>query len=142
MTVVVLESSRLEGAAQVFLREADIEVRTQRGSGPGGQHRNKTDSCVIMRHRPTGIEARADLRSQLDSRRAARQVLEARVRAHFEGLDRSRLSQERKSLSGCGARGDKVRTYRVMDDRVTDQRTGRKAPLQKILQGRLDLLWS
>lgn len=35
--------------------EHDVEVQFFRGSGPGGQHRNKTESGVRLTHVPTGI---------------------------------------------------------------------------------------
>lgn len=33
-----------------------------RGSGPGGRHRNSTDSRIVIRHTPTGVETHADER--------------------------------------------------------------------------------
>ena len=36
----------------------DIEIRTTRGSGPGGQHKNTSDTAVVATHIPTGITAR------------------------------------------------------------------------------------
>src|SRR3954470_14562829 len=51
---------------------AQCEMQTHRGSGPGGQHRNKTDSAVRLVHRPTGVVAEGkDQRSQLSNIRAA-----------------------------------------------------------------------
>lgn len=47
-------------------------LRTQRRSGPGGQHRNKTSSGVFLQHQPTGIVAEAtERRSQADNRAVA-----------------------------------------------------------------------
>lgn len=49
-------------------------------SGPGGQHRNKTESAVRLRHRATGVSTHADdSRSQHENR--ARAV--KRLRAHL-----------------------------------------------------------
>ncbi|MEW6741264.1 MAG: peptide chain release factor-like protein [Planctomycetota bacterium] len=49
--------------AEELLREVRIE--TARGSGPGGQHRNKTETAVRAIHLPTGIEAHASERRSL-----------------------------------------------------------------------------
>jgi hypothetical protein len=49
--------------------EAQCEVDRYRASGPGGQHRNKTESAIRLRHRPTGVIAHADeRRSQAENR--------------------------------------------------------------------------
>ena len=68
---------------QKILKDCDVE--TYRGSGPGGQHRNKTESAVRMTHRPSGIvRVASDDRSQLRNRRLALEriwrALEARKR--------------------------------------------------------------
>lgn len=50
----------------------DCEVNRTRGSGPGGQHRNKVETAVVITHRPTGISGQAsERRSQHENRREA-----------------------------------------------------------------------
>ena len=50
----------------------ECDVETYRASGPGGQHRNKTESAVRMTHRPTGIvRVATEHRSQLRNRELA-----------------------------------------------------------------------
>jgi hypothetical protein len=53
-----------------LLKQCDL--RTGRVSGPGGQHRNKTDSAVWLTHRPTGVHGSAsERRSQHENLRMA-----------------------------------------------------------------------
>ena len=68
----------------------DVEYRTSRGSGPGGQHRNKTETMANFTHRPTGIHAKAGERRSLDVNRV-------------EGIPRLRLNlalRHREPLPG------------------------------------------
>ncbi len=88
------------------------EIRRSRGGGPGGQHRNKTETAVDIRHLPTCISGQAgERRSQDDNRRMAifrlRLNLALRVRVPREQnnmpipspLWLSRLKGERISVS-------------------------------------------
>lgn len=61
-----------------LVRQCDVD--RYRASGPGGQHRNKTESAVRVRHRATKVSAHADdSRSQHENK--ARAV--KRLRAHL-----------------------------------------------------------
>ncbi len=51
-----------------LLRGCDV-TRT-RGSGPGGQHRNKVETAVVLTHRPTGVTAQASERRSQGANRA------------------------------------------------------------------------
>ena len=62
----------------IEIKESDLKIEFYRGSGPGGQHRNVTDSAVRIRHLPTGIVAQAsENRSQARNREMAMKRLEA-----------------------------------------------------------------
>jgi hypothetical protein len=51
---------------------ADCDMRRTRRSGPGGQHRNKVETAVVIEHRPTAIHAEAnERRSQEQNRQVA-----------------------------------------------------------------------
>ena len=59
---------------------ADCRVTRTRRSGPGGQHRNKVETAVVLEHLPTGLRAEAgERRSQADNRRVALQRLRLRL---------------------------------------------------------------
>ena len=128
--------------ANYRLRDDDIDISTKKGSGPGGQHVNKTESVVVMRHLPTGIEAHASDKSQHDNRRNARAVLEARVAAYYSEKQASSVNQQRSQQIGSGMRGDKIRTYRERDDQVTDHRSEKKCRLGPVLNGDFSKLFT
>jgi protein subunit release factor B len=69
----------------VEIRDQDIKVEFYRASGPGGQHRNVTDSAVRIRHLPTGLVAQA---SESRSQSRNREVAMARLRKALEKLER------------------------------------------------------
>lgn len=138
VTVAVLQD---QGIVTPALRDADIRERITKGTGPGGQNRNKRETAVILTHLPTGIEVKAEAeRTQEGNRRVAMATLRERVAAHYAGAAHSAQNQERKAQVGCGARGDKRRTYR--SDGVTDHITGKRAPLAMVKSGKLELLWA
>jgi hypothetical protein len=61
-----------------LVRECVVE--TMRASGPGGQHRNKTESGVRVRHVPTGVVAQAfERRSQHENRAVALRRLREQI---------------------------------------------------------------
>lgn len=70
------------------------EVRHERRSGPGGQHRNKVATAVVLIHRPTGMRAEANER-----RHQAENLVEAVRRL------RVRLAVEVRSAGTRGGRG-------------------------------------
>jgi protein subunit release factor B len=63
---------------ELGVREADFEEKFVRSSGKGGQHVNKTSTCVWLRHIPTGIEAKCmkDRSQSVNRFLARREILE------------------------------------------------------------------
>lgn len=139
-STVTVAAFEIKESTQWKLKESDIVVFTTKDSGPGGQHRNKTESCVVMRHNPTKIEAKAASKSQPQNRKTARELLEHRVEIFMANNAKNIADANRKEKVGTGMRGDKIRTYREQDDVVTDHRTNKKARLKSVLRGEIELV--
>lgn len=144
VTVAVFDGHLIpgDGAPKALgLNPADIREHITKGTGPGGQNRNKRETAIILRHLPTGIEVKAEVeRTQEGNRRVAMVTLTNRVTRHLADQERRGENAQRRDQLGSGCRGDKVRTYR--SDGVTDHRSGRRAPLAMVQAGKLELLHS
>jgi peptide chain release factor 1 len=103
----------------------ELEITTQCGHGPGGQHQNKTASAVRMKHIPTGIQVFINGRDQHANKRDATRIITAKVNDYVQNKEQSVYSKMRKELMD-GNRGNKIRTYNLIDSRVTDHRTNKK----------------
>ena len=78
----------LQRMEECGLREADIEESFVRSSGPGGQHVNKTATCVYLKHLPSGLEVKMQKsRSQRLNRFYARRRLCELIEAETLGQD-------------------------------------------------------
>ena len=131
VTVAVLEDDR----SSFDVDNNDIEYIMTKGTGPGGQHRNKTESCVTAIHKPTGLSVRIDAKHQNKNKVLATRILIERVAEQSRQQYTKKTSSKRKAQIGSGMRGDKIRTYRSKDDRVVDHVTGEKWKLKKWMRG-------
>ena len=120
----------------------EVTIITKRGSGPGGQHRNKTESCVVARHVPSGLTATIDGREQHANKRLALKVLAAKVAAASGEIAHAQAADAKRLQVGNGGRADKIRTYNFIDGRAVDHRTGAKTGRvdEVINRGRFELL--
>jgi peptide chain release factor 1 len=133
VTVAVLPEPT---AAQVVLRDDDLEFSACRGSGAGGQHRNVTASAVQLRHKPSGLMVRCESeRSQHQNRDTAMGLLRARLWELEQGRLTGARAEDRKQQVGSGMRGDKRRTIRAQDGQVTDHVTGRTWRYKDYIRG-------
>jgi peptide chain release factor 1 len=136
-TVTVLPEA---DEVEVDIDPNDLQVDVYRSSGPGGQSVNTTDSAVRITHKPTGlVVSMQDQKSQLQNKAKALQVLRARLLQREQDRQRVELSDARRGQTGTGDRSEKIRTYNVKENRVTDHRIGLTIyRLDKVLQGDLD----
>jgi peptide chain release factor 1 len=121
---------------EVRIAPGDLDWSTCYGTGPGGQKRNKTESTVLLTHRPTGLQIRCETsRSQQQNRVAALALLRARLWAREHDRLAAARAQERRDQLGSGMRGDKRRTIRCQDGVVVDHVTGQRWELRAYLRG-------
>src|SRR3954470_1517251 len=67
--------------------ESDIDESFVRSSGAGGQHVNKTSTCVQLLHRPTGVSIKCQQdRSQAVNRFLARRLLLEKIQQQIHGV--------------------------------------------------------
>src|SRR3954463_1542864 len=82
------EKSLAERMQALGVRETDIEEQFVRSSGAGGQKVNKTSSCVVLHHRPTGIRVKCQQeRSQALNRFLARRILLDKIETKIKGAE-------------------------------------------------------
>ena len=125
---------------EIEINPADLRIDTYRAQGAGGQHVNKTDSAIRIKHNPTGIIVQCQSeRSQHQNRAQAMKQLRSRLyelelrkkQAVFSALESSKLDI---------TWGSQIRSYVLDDSRIKDLRTGIETRnTQPVLDGNLDL---
>ncbi|KAL3131818.1 hypothetical protein ABBQ38_007532 [Trebouxia sp. C0009 RCD-2024] len=95
----------------IDIPEADLEVTTMRSGGAGGQHVNKTESAVRVKHIPTGLAVRCDQsRSQHMNKSKALELLKGRLLV----IAQEQQLQEIKDIKGDAVKADwgqQIRNY-------------------------------
>jgi peptide chain release factor 2 len=114
----------IDNTIEIDLNPADLEWDTFRASGAGGQHVNKTESAVRVRHLPTGLVAECqEERSQHANREKAIQLLKSRI---YE-MELQKQLAEREKVEASKMKnewGSQIRSYVLDDRRVKDHRSG------------------
>jgi peptide chain release factor 1 len=137
ITVAILEENIYKS---VEIQPSEYRLETTRGTGNGGQHKNTTDSCVVVTHIATGVKVVRDGRNQHKNKEDALKEMSRRVNEFYRTGHLEEHAEERREQIGKGDRGDKRRTYRVKDAIVIDHITNKTASLKDILRGKIDLL--
>ena len=136
-TVAVLPEA---DEVDVHIDDKDLRIDIFNASGHGGQSVQKNATAIRITHLPTGIVAVCqDERSQLKNRTKAMAVLRARILDIEQRKQREELDSTRRSQVGTGERAEKIRTYNVPQDRVTDHRINyTRHNLPALLDGEID----
>ena len=127
------EEQLTQRMATLGVREADVEETFVRSGGHGGQNVNKTATCVMLLHRPTGLQVKCQTtRQQGLNRFLARKLLldkiEARQRSRTDA-ERARLEKLRRSKRGR-SRAAKQRMLADKSHHAAKKEFRRRAPME------------
>ena len=119
----------IDDSVEVDIKEADLKIETFKAGGAGGQHVNKTESAVRIKHMPTGVIAACqNERSQHRNKKMAMQMLKAKL-VRLEEDKRSAAASSRYDEKGEIAWGSQIRSYvlhpyQLVKDHRTNHETG------------------
>jgi len=129
----------VDDTVQIDIKDADLEIETFKAGGAGGQHVNKTESAVRIRHLPSGVVvACQNERSQHRNRKVAMQMLKAKL-LRLEDERRQADAASRYDEKGEIAWGHQIRSYvlhpyQMVKDHRTEHETSN---VEAVLDGDL-----
>jgi peptide chain release factor 2 len=130
---------RVDERIEIEINPADLSWDTFRASGAGGQHVNKTESAVRVRHIPSGVVVECqEERSQHKNRDKALKQLKSRL--YQLELEKQRLAKgEVEDSKMKNEWGSQIRSYVLDDRRVKDHRTNHQTSrTDAVLNGEID----
>ena len=130
-----------EEEGDIVIKPEDLKVDTFRAGGKGGQHVNKTESAVRIRHLPSGIVVQCQAeRSQHKNRSTAMKMLRGRLyekaRQEREAAFQQTYASDKMEIGfGSQVRSYTLAPYRLVKDERTDYKVGN---VDAVLDGDLD----
>ena len=120
----VFVSPEVDDDINIDINPADLEMDVYRSSGAGGQHVNKTESAVRIRHLPSGIVVACQSeRSQHKNRSTAMKMLKAKL-YELEVNKRNAAAKVLEDAKSDVSWGNQIRSYVLDQSRIKDLRTG------------------
>ncbi|UJR09883.1 hypothetical protein I4U23_014105 [Adineta vaga] len=120
VTVAVLPQPK---DINIELPAKDLLAEPIRARGPGGQHVNKSESGCRLTHLPTGtVLERQDERFFNKNKNLAIKAMQNKLYQMQYDEQQARLQRTRKQQTGSGNRNEKIRTYNIPQNRISDER--------------------
>ncbi len=125
------------------IKKSELKIETFKSSGAGGQHVNKTNSAIRLKHIPTNIVVECQKeRSQHKNKKHALKILQLKINEFENKKQNNKNRYIKKKLLGGGCRVEKIRTYNYKSNTVIDHRSKIKMKLDVIMDGNLKkLIW-
>jgi protein subunit release factor B len=117
------EKALVEKFQALNIREDDIAETFIRSSGKGGQHVNKTSTCVYLKHLPTGIEVKCQQeRSQSLNRYRARVVLAKKIEQLIKGSESEEIQRIEKIRRQKRKRSKRAKEKMLSDKKIVSEK--------------------
>ena len=123
------------------VKKDDCRITQFSGTGPGGQRKNKAMTSVRVLHIPSGIMKTCQGRNMNDNIEFALNEIQKELDLKSFG-DKVQYTAEQSKLSGCGAREDKIRTYRINDNVVINHLDEKRISYKDFQKGKINLFWA
>jgi protein subunit release factor B len=120
-----------ERMRRLGIRPEDIAESFVRSSGPGGQKVNKSSTCVVLLHRPTGIQVKCQTeRSQVLNRFLARRMLLDKIERQKLGALSAEQQRIEKIRRQKRRRSRRAKTKMLADKRLQAQKKAFRSPVK------------
>ncbi len=117
------EKELIEKMEALHIREEDIDESFVRSGGKGGQHVNKTSTCVYLRHAPTGVEVKCqEERSQALNRYRARVLLVKKIDQMIRGRESAEIQRIEKIRRQKRKRSKRAKEKMLAEKKITSEK--------------------